>query len=85
MSLSSQMMGRDHPSLRATARQAERVPPRRRSHPPKAACILEWPKIIRDLNSFVSRLSRRYLAAQLSMSLVPVAPFSTPLGMTRGR
>ena len=34
------------------------------------------------LDSFVSRLSCRYLAAQPSMSLVPLAPFLAPLGMT---
>jgi hypothetical protein len=34
------------------------------------------------LNSFDSRLSRRYLAASPSLSLVPLAPFLAPLGMT---
>src|SRR5439155_12156072 len=40
------------------------------------------PKIIRDLNSFVSRFSRRYLAAEPSMSLALLAPFSTSVEMT---
>lgn len=39
-------------------------------------------KIIRDLNSLVSRLSRRYLVAEPSMSLPPLAPFSTSVEMT---
>ncbi len=74
MSLSSQMMGRDgaRPSQATTS-------------PTVSGRYLESPKIIRDLNSFVSRLSHRYLAAEPSMSLVPLAPLSTSLGMTRGQ
>ncbi len=75
MSLSSQMMGR----RRGASLPSDDLTHRRR------LMIGRKAKKIRDLNSFVSRLSRCYLAAQLSMSLVPVAPFSTPLGMTRGR
>ena len=39
-------------------------------------------EVCERLNSFLSRLSRGYLAAEPSMSLVPLAPFLALLGMT---